>query len=181
MTQTAILLGACFTIVAFVPFVAAGGTNLVAVIFTGMFFEIGSQQLHVASEARLQTVHPSMGSRLNCIYGFAGMLTAHYPGFYMLADAGAGFVGTLLGGRPMATLYLAHGWRNLGICLMCLAAGNVLALVVRGPQEPRSSWYGWRAGKSLRKHPKTIGHQPGDTFPDPSPEDDVEKRASDIL
>lgn len=70
--QTAILLGACFTIVAFVPFIAAGGTSLVAVIFTGMLFEIGSQQLHIASEARLQTVHPSMGSRLNCIYGFAG-------------------------------------------------------------------------------------------------------------
>ncbi|KAG2114358.1 major facilitator superfamily domain-containing protein [Suillus discolor] len=133
---------------------AAGGINVAAVIIACFGLDVGRQSQQVSMTARVLSISPAAGARLNAIL----ILSV--------------FIGQVMGTSVGTQVFVQHGWRACSILMLALHAFEILVLLLRGPHCSRKRWFGYEGGFEARrrvilereKSPsgegKTVDHDP---------------------
>jgi hypothetical protein len=61
------------------------------------------------------------------------------------------FLGQVMGTSVGTEVFLQHGWRACSLLLLALQGFQILILLLRGPNCPRKSWFGYEGGLEARK------------------------------
>ncbi|KAG1844430.1 major facilitator superfamily domain-containing protein [Suillus tomentosus] len=133
---------------------AAGGINVAAVIIACFGLDVGRQSQQVSMTARVLSISPAAGARLNAIL----ILSV--------------FIGQVMGTSVGTQVFVQHGWRACSILMLALHAFEILVLLLRGPHCSRKRWFGYEGGFEARRRvilerekppsgeAKTVDHDP---------------------
>ena len=155
-----LLIGALIELSALAIYVGGAGISAAAVAIPAFLFDVGAQQVQVSNATRIQALDPAARARLNSIF-VVGLFVGSYTPFAIPSFVSDGFnwvAGQVIGTRAGTAIFLRGGWRASGGFMMGCIGLMILLNFVRGPHEPRYTWFGWSHGTSLFKK-KAAAHE----------------------
>ncbi|KZV71731.1 MFS general substrate transporter [Peniophora sp. CONT] len=60
------------------------------------------------------------------------------------------FIGKVIGSSGGTAIFVAHGWRMMGVWMIGLVILQIILLFARGPHVDRKTWLGWQGGMKYR-------------------------------
>jgi predicted MFS family arabinose efflux permease len=112
---------------------AAGELSIGAVIVATLFLDIGVQACQVSVTTNVFSIAPEARARLNAVMIFST------------------FLGQVMGTSVGTQLFAQHGYQLSSGVRLAFCGFQLFILLIRGPNVPRRTWFGWKGGMEMRK------------------------------